>query len=166
MTHFPSKSQITTGSQVHFAIETPTLGDVFARAKRGRVVEHEVEKANRRHDTTRPDPTRHGHPKSKSGTWRVSAQKSVSKSTIRNFGWSHFLFQNWRFSTKIRDLAAHFFFENWRFSTKIRDLAAHFLFENWRFSAKMRDLAAHFLFENVWFSAKMRDFAANFLFEN
>ena len=74
--------------------------NILARAKRERVVQDEVEKANRRPT----DPTRHGTP--------------------------HSFFDNWPFLTKINEIAAHFFFENEPFSTKIGEIEAHFFFEN------------------------------------
>ena len=63
----------------------------MARAKRERVVQDEVEKANRRPT----DPARHGTP--------------------------HSFFEIWQISTKIREIAAHSLFENEPFSTKISD---------------------------------------------
>ena len=85
------------GAKAHTAGQ---LSPILARAKRERVVQDEVEKANRRPT----DPTRHGTP--------------------------HSLFKNLQFFTKICEIAAHSLFENKQFSTNICEIEAHSSFKS------------------------------------
>ena len=80
----------------------------MARAKRERVVQDGVEKANRR--PTRPT-DRHGTP--------------------------HSLFGIRQFLAKICEIAAHSLFENLPFLTKNGEIEAHSLFQNWPVSTKI-----------------------------
>ena len=97
---------------------------IMARAKRERVVQDGVEKANRRHGPARP-----GTPHSLFENWQfLTKNREIA---------AHSLFGNWQFSTNICEIGAHSLFENWPFSTKICEFGAHSLFENWQFSTKI-----------------------------
>ena len=65
-------------------------GSFFARAKRGRVVQSEYEKSNRRPDPARPDPTR--HPKFKELKFSQTRQKASFKIDHAEFSGASFTF--------------------------------------------------------------------------
>ena len=74
---------------------------ILARAKRERVVQDGVEKANRR-------PDRHG-------------TAPLAPYLKFDHFWRNSLFENEQFSTKIGEIGAHSLFENWQFPTKFRE---------------------------------------------
>ena len=79
---------------------------------------------------------------------------------------THFLFENWQFSTEICEIGAHSLSENLPFSTEICEIGAHFLFENLHFSTEICEIGAHFSFENWQFSTEIGEIGAHSLFEN
>ena len=109
---------------------------MIARAKRGRVVEDEVEKVNRRHGPADIATQKH----------RCELDARVLKS----------LLQNRSFLTKKRDFEAHLLFESRPFLTKKLDFEAHSLFESRPFLTKKRCFQGHSLLESRSFLTKKR----------
>ena len=90
----------------------------MARAKRERVVQDEVEKANRR--PTDPTDSATLTPSLKINHF---LQRKCEIAT-------HSLFENVQFSTKNDETEARSLFENEQFPTKICEIEAHVFFEN------------------------------------